>query len=265
LDFLRRVPLAPQPSGAGRPFRPRPRTAAEAARLHHNLKPVLRGVSGSTVSSLATALAHHDSRAATAPPASRGVGGGGTGGEGSGRVPIEESARRSFPGPSGAAAEELALRPMVCGIMGPSGAGKTSLLDCLAGRKSVGTVTGEVRLNGCALHPHELRRLTGYVLQDDVLPAMLTVRECLEFQAKLRMPEAPAMPGAAAREAALGLRVGAVLQRLKLGRQQGTVVGNAFKRGLSGGEKRRVSVAIELLSEPAVLFLDEPTTASVIV
>ena len=75
---------------------------------------------------------------------------------------------------------------------------------------------------------------------------MAQVRECLEFQAKLRVPGRDR-----------NARVDAVLQRLKLVRQQGTIIGNEFQRGVSGGEKRRVSVAIELLSEPAVLFLDE--------
>ena len=59
---------------------------------------------------------------------------------------------------------------MVCGIMGPSGAGKTSLLDCLAGRKTVGKVTGAVRINGRAMAPKEMRQLSGYVVQVRPLP-----------------------------------------------------------------------------------------------
>jgi ATP-binding cassette subfamily G (WHITE) protein 2 len=136
-----------------------------------------------------------------------------------------------------------------CRTQGPSGAGKTSLLDVLAGRKTVGTVTGSVRINGRDLSPREMRLLSGYVVQDDILPQMLTVRECLDFQARLRVPSGGAPS-----------RVDTVMRRLKLLRTSNTLVGGAFRRGISGGEKRRVSVAIELLSEPAILFLDEPTT-----
>jgi len=112
-------------------------------------------------------------------------------------------------------------------------------------------VTGQVRLNGKAMSPAQLRLLSGYVVQEDILPGLLSVRECIEFQAQLRVP------GSMAQRAQ---RVDAVLQRLKLVRQQDTPIGSPLVRGISGGEKRRVSVAIELLSEPAVLFLDEPTT-----
>jgi ABC-type cobalamin/Fe3+-siderophores transport system ATPase subunit len=237
------------------------RGAAAVPSVHHGGKLVLRSVSGATLASVAAGA-----RAASQRPAGGAPAGGGA---------------------ADAAALSARLPPMVCGIMGPSGAGKTSLLDCLvrtraraciylfanieisssflcvqltsictarhtqAGRKTVGTVTGQVRLNGKAMTPAQLRLLSGYVVQDDILPGLLSVKECLEFQAKLRVP------GSAATRAS---RVATVLQRLKLVRQQHTMVGNAFARGISGGEKRRVSVAIELLSEPAVLFLDEPTT-----
>ena len=152
---------------------------------------------------------------------------------------------------SGCTAEAASLPHVVCGIMGPSGAGKTCLLDCLAGRKTAGTMTGSIRINGQTMAAAELRLLSGYVIQSDILPGMLTVRECLEFQSKLRVSGATAQAE----------RVDMVLTQMMLQRQQTTlVVGSSFRSGISGGEKRRVSVAIELLSEPAVLFLDEPTT-----
>eukprot|EP00615_Pteridomonas_danica_P004254 CAMPEP_0114331156 /NCGR_PEP_ID=MMETSP0101-20121206/2218_1 /TAXON_ID=38822 ORGANISM="Pteridomonas danica, Strain PT" /NCGR_SAMPLE_ID=MMETSP0101 /ASSEMBLY_ACC=CAM_ASM_000211 /LENGTH=777 /DNA_ID=CAMNT_0001461383 /DNA_START=79 /DNA_END=2409 /DNA_ORIENTATION=- len=177
---------------------------------HARLKPILKSVSGSTLTSVDAA-------------------------------PITQSIGQER------------LPAMVCGIMGPSGAGKTSLLDCLAGRKTVGVVTGDICINGRSMTPTQLRLLSGYVVQEDILPPMLSVRECLNFQARLRVP----IEGNAH---AVSQRVTAVLKRMKLVRNADTLIGNEFRRGISGGEKRRVSVAIELLSEPAILFLDEPTT-----
>jgi ABC-type nitrate/sulfonate/bicarbonate transport system ATPase subunit len=220
---------------------------------HKALKPILKSVSGSTLSS---------HRVVKPPPSSSSsMGGHGKGGVPQLRSLIAPSAQASAQAHAQATASAQAtaavraserLPAMVCGIMGPSGAGKTSLLDVLAGRKTVGTVTGVVRLNGRAMSPKEMRLLSGYVVQEDILPAMLTVRECLDFQARLRVPSS--VPGGASG------RVEAVLKRMKLVRTASTIVGGSFQRGISGGEKRRLSVAIELLSEPAVLFLDEPTT-----
>jgi ATP-binding cassette subfamily G (WHITE) protein 2 len=195
-------------------------TSAVGKGKHAGLKPILKSVSGSTLTSVDAAP-----------------------------YPSLSSSKSSTQ----SAVIPERLPAMVCGIMGPSGAGKTSLLDCLAGRKTVGVVTGSVRINGRAMTPKQLRLLSGYVVQEDILPPMLSVRECLDFQARLRVPSK-------GNGHAPSRRVNAVLKRMKLVRNSGTLIGNEFRRGISGGEKRRVSVAIELLSEPAILFLDEPTT-----
>jgi ABC-type multidrug transport system ATPase subunit/ABC-type multidrug transport system permease subunit len=135
--------------------------------------------------------------------------------------------------------------------MSSSGSGKTSLLDILSGRKTVGTFTGSVRINGKIMTSSDMRSLSGYVIQEDILPGPLSVRECLRFQAQLRVLGSPST---------ITQRVNDVLERMELHSHQEQIIGTALHRGLSGGEKRRLSVAIELLSKPAILFCDEPTT-----
>lgn len=111
-------------------------------------------------------------------------------------------------------------------------------------------------------------------MQDDVLPGTATVREYMIFHDSLRGAhrETPVLPGssgrssdrrrrtAAAAEAQQWHRITALLHDLGLLKSQDTLIGDAFTRGISGGEKRRLSVAVELLAAPQLLFLDEPTT-----
>ena len=137
-------------------------------------------------------------------------------------------------------------------IVGPSGAGKSSLLDVLSGRKNTGTVQGTVLVNGLA-PDRDFKRRTGYVTQDDCLMGNLTVRETFRFHAALKMPRGTT---AEQREQ----RIQAVLDELALTRVADQYVGTQFRRGVSGGEKKRVSIGCELLTDPALLFLDEPTS-----
>ena len=139
-------------------------------------------------------------------------------------------------------------------ILGPSGAGKTTLLDVLAGRPSPGhVITGDVALDGERMSNSELRHVSGYVPQDDVLPGTSTVWEHLMFHAALRLP------GSVDRKRLRSV-VWQTMRDLWLTKLAHAHIGDAFTRGLSGGEKRRVSVATELLTSPGVMFLDEPTT-----
>ncbi|RNF19896.1 putative ATP-binding cassette protein [Trypanosoma conorhini] len=138
-------------------------------------------------------------------------------------------------------------------ILGPSGAGKSTLLDILAQRPGRGTVGGEVLVNGGAVGPDAFRRLSAYVQQEDLLRGYLTVRESVSFAAQLRTP-----PSLAAAE--LRARTGRIMRLLGIDGVQDARVGSAAVRGISGGERKRCAIAMELVASPALIFLDEPTT-----
>ncbi|KAI8924499.1 hypothetical protein BC831DRAFT_465321 [Entophlyctis helioformis] len=137
-------------------------------------------------------------------------------------------------------------------IMGPSGAGKSTFLDILAGKSKSGKIKGSISTSDGRSHS-ALARISGFVDQDDVHLPTMTVREVLEFSAALRLPES--FPAAERRR-----RVDAILKDLGLAHIADSRVGNSFERGISGGEKRRLSIGVELVTDPAVLFLDEPTS-----
>ena len=142
----------------------------------------------------------------------------------------------------------------VFAILGPSGAGKTTLLDVLAGRPSPGHVVGgEIRVDGALVDGAGMRRVSGYVPQDDVLPGTSTVWEHLTFHGALRLP------GDVSRRR-LRAVVWRTMQDFGIDGIAHSFIGDEFTRGLSGGEKRRVSIAAELLTSPGIMFLDEPTT-----
>ncbi|GAA5989967.1 hypothetical protein JCM5350_002350, partial [Sporobolomyces pararoseus] len=140
-------------------------------------------------------------------------------------------------------------------IMGPSGAGKSSLLQMLAGRLSSGAMsdfssTGTIKLNGKD-YDASLASLVAFVEQEDThhLPA-LTVRETLRYAARLRLKNSTA--------AQCEARAEEVLRMLGLKDCADNLVGGELVKGISGGEKRRLSLAVQLLSDPPVLLADEP-------
>ncbi len=144
-------------------------------------------------------------------------------------------------------------------IIGPSGSGKTSLLNSLANRQhdTLATKynrTGIMLYNGASPSEDVVRSVSSYVCQDDdaLLPT-LTVRETLHFAACLRLPTWMA-------EEDKIQRAEIVLQQLGLKDCANTIVGNELIKGISGGEKRRVSIATQILTNPRVLLLDEPTS-----
>lgn len=144
-------------------------------------------------------------------------------------------------------------------IMGPSGSGKTSLLNAMALRlhNSFGTrynQFGEMKFNGAVPSDSVVRSVCSYVCQDDdaLLPS-LTVRETLRFSAGLRLPSF--MTAAEKHQ-----RAEDVLLKLGLKDCADNLIGSDIVKGISGGEKRRVSIAVQILTDPRVLLLDEPTS-----
>ncbi|PVD26126.1 hypothetical protein C0Q70_13794 [Pomacea canaliculata] len=129
-------------------------------------------------------------------------------------------------------------------ILGSSGSGKTSLLDVMACRNKTGEVTGEVLLNGVPRTSAMLNACAAYVRQDDRLMATLTVRETLMFVAQLKLPKTFSKEETKA-------RVDSVISELGLVEAADTRVGSAEVRGVSGGERRRVSIGIQMLIDPS--------------
>eukprot|EP00850_Spirogloea_muscicola_P016052 SM000127S26668 [mRNA] locus=s127:358900:364131:- [translate_table: standard] len=138
----------------------------------------------------------------------------------------------------------------ILAVAGPSGAGKSTLLDALGGRIAQGRLKGVVLLNGEAVDARRFRR---YVLQDDALFPMLTVRETLLYSARLRLSGSISMTEKRA-------RIEQLIDELGLRSVSGTRIGNEDFRGISGGERRRVSIGVEMIHNPCVLLLDEPTS-----
>ena len=139
----------------------------------------------------------------------------------------------------------------VLAIMGPSGAGKTTLLNVLTLEAYGGTSTGDVKIDGKPMTQALFQANCAFCPQQDHHWAFLTCRETVTYAAGLYL----ALP--AAEKAA---RVEALLAEMGLASCGDTLVGNQFKAGLSGGQKRRLSIALALIKRPAVLFLDEPTS-----
>jgi len=141
-------------------------------------------------------------------------------------------------------------------LMGSSGAGKTTLMDVLSLRKSSGEITGEVRLNGHLQEERSFRRCTGYVEQFDVQTAQLTIRETCDFSAKLRLESTdPAVTPESTEHF-----IDQTLDMLELTPIQHYLVGSDATGGLSFEQKKRLSIAVELVANPSILFLDEPTS-----
>ncbi|CAL4994678.1 unnamed protein product [Urochloa decumbens] len=140
----------------------------------------------------------------------------------------------------------------VLAIMGASGSGKTTLLDTLAGRLGPSmNKTGLISING---RQEKLAYGTSaYVTQDNVLMSTLSVREAVYYSAQLQLPDTML----ASEKRAHADRV---IRDMGLGDAMDTRIGGRITKGISGGQRKRVSICIEMLTRPRLLFLDEPTS-----
>lgn len=138
------------------------------------------------------------------------------------------------------------------GIMGASGAGKTTLLNVLAGIESPDK--GSIKINGFDIHKDadRIHGVIGYVSQDDLLIEELTVYDNLYYNAKLCFSHYS--------EEELSKRVIEVLESLGLDQRKDLKVGSVLDKTISGGQRKRLNIALELIREPAILFVDEPTS-----
>uniref|UniRef100_J3MX98 ABC transporter domain-containing protein n=1 Tax=Oryza brachyantha TaxID=4533 RepID=J3MX98_ORYBR len=146
-----------------------------------------------------------------------------------------------------------ALRGQVTAILGPSGAGKSTFLDALAGRIAKGSLEGSVSIDGRSVTTSYMKQISSYVMQDDQLFPMLTVLETLSFAAEVRLP--PSLSRAEKLK-----RVWELIDQLGLQTTAHTYIGDEGTRGVSGGERRRVSIGVDIIHRPSLLFLDEPTS-----
>ncbi|KAJ3237403.1 hypothetical protein HDU81_009501 [Chytriomyces hyalinus] len=136
-------------------------------------------------------------------------------------------------------------------ILGPSGAGKTSFMNVLMGK--VARTSGQIAINGIPAEMHSFRKIIGYVPQDDIMLQELTVREVIHYSARTRLPRD--WSGRQVDEL-----VDSILKVLNLEHVAHMLIGDEVNRGISGGQRKRVNIAMELAAAPLTIFLDEPTS-----
>nr|AEO22188.1 ABCG subfamily transporter protein [Solanum tuberosum] len=147
-----------------------------------------------------------------------------------------------------------ALRPgVLAALMGVSGAGKTTLLDVLAGRKTSGHVEGEIKVGGYPKVQETFARVSGYCEQTDIHSPQITVEESVIFSAWLRLH--PQIDSKTKYEF-----VKEVLETIELDGIKDTMVGMPGVSGLSTEQRKRLTIAVELVANPSIIFMDEPTT-----
>lgn len=148
----------------------------------------------------------------------------------------------------------------LCAVMGSSGSGKTTFLSALALRIDPFRmkVTGLLYMNGSEYNKHSLKSMSCYVMQDDLVHPNFKVSDVLTFAAELRMSRSI--------EASERIeRVNYVMKLMGIYQCRDVIVGDTRNKGISGGERKRLCIAMELLSKPSLLFLDEPTSGGMLV
>ncbi|RWR83055.1 ABC transporter G family member 36 [Cinnamomum micranthum f. kanehirae] len=147
-----------------------------------------------------------------------------------------------------------AFRPgVLTALMGVSGAGKTTLIDVLAGRKTGGYIEGNISISGYPKKQETFARVSGYCEQNDIHSPHVTIFESLLYSAWLRLPS----------EVDLGTRnmfVEEVMELVELTSLRGSLVGLPGVNGLSTEQRKRLTIAVELVANPSIIFMDEPTS-----
>ena len=142
-------------------------------------------------------------------------------------------------------------RGSITAIMGASASGKSMFMKALTGRAQTLSISGEFMINGMEVDQSDLSHSVAYVPQDDILMGELSAREMLRNAAAMKRNKPLS---------AINADVDRLLSILGLQDVADNSIGTAFVRGLSGGQKKRVDIGVELVAAPEVLFLDEPTS-----
>ncbi|EOY26920.1 ABC-2 and Plant PDR ABC-type transporter family protein isoform 5 [Theobroma cacao] len=147
-----------------------------------------------------------------------------------------------------------AFRPgVLTALMGVSGAGKTTLMDVLAGRKTGGYIEGDIRISGFPKKQETFARISGYCEQNDIHSPQVTVRESLIYSAFLRVPKE------VSNEEKM-IFVDEVMELVELDNLKDAIVGLPGVTGLSTEQRKRLTIAVELVANPSIIFMDEPTS-----
>ncbi|CAH9131530.1 unnamed protein product [Cuscuta epithymum] len=147
-----------------------------------------------------------------------------------------------------------AFRPgVLTALMGVSGAGKTTLLDVLAGRKTGGYIGGEIKISGYPKKQETFARISGYCEQNDIHSPFVTVHESLVYSAWLRLPNDVDVT-------TRKLFVDEVMELVELNDLRSALVGLPGVNGLSTEQRKRLTIAVELVANPSIIFMDEPTS-----
>ncbi|KAL4304239.1 hypothetical protein GQ457_10G008600 [Hibiscus cannabinus] len=138
-------------------------------------------------------------------------------------------------------------------LVGSSGAGKTTLLDVLSGRKTGGYIEGDIKIAGYPKEQKTFARISGYVEQNDIHSPQVTVEESLWFSSSLRLPEGISQPQRLE-------FVEEVMRLVELDALRNAIVGLPGSSGLSTEQRKRLTIAVELVANPSIIFMDEPTS-----
>ncbi|KAL4033708.1 hypothetical protein IC575_006813 [Cucumis melo] len=147
-----------------------------------------------------------------------------------------------------------AFRPgILSALMGVSGAGKTTLMDVLAGRKTGGYIEGDIKISGFPKKQETFARISGYCEQNDIHSPQVTVRESLIYSAFLRLPKEVSIIEKM-------VFVDEVMELVELKNLSDAIVGIPGITGLSTEQRKRLTIAVELVANPSIIFMDEPTS-----